>query len=158
VEDAQRLQIALGKGRQTFGHFKGNLLIIDPHRIKSWSKRQRVRRQKDKESTPVKMAKTFFSLDGDTEKPVCFTAASSARTVIQATPGLLPLASPILNLNNLNGNKPLVLADNEHYTAELFEWVYAHPPFDLLTPIMSSLSAQSNFRLLIWVERPATIF
>jgi len=64
VAEAQRLQIALGKVRQTFGHFKGNLLVIDPHRMKSCSKRQMVRRQKDKESKPAKMVQTFFVLDG----------------------------------------------------------------------------------------------
>ena len=35
VAEAQRLQIALGKVRQTFGHFKGKMILIDPHRVKS---------------------------------------------------------------------------------------------------------------------------
>jgi len=30
VADAERLQVALGKIRQTFGHFKGEILVIDP--------------------------------------------------------------------------------------------------------------------------------
>ena len=60
VADAQRLQIALGKIRQTFGHFNGKVLAIDPHRLKSYSKRQMVIRQKDRDSKPTKMAQTFF--------------------------------------------------------------------------------------------------
>lgn len=40
VAEAQRLQIALGKIRETFGHFGGRILAIDPHRIKSFTKRQ----------------------------------------------------------------------------------------------------------------------
>jgi len=132
VAEAERLQIALGKVRQTFGHFKGNIIVIDPHRMKSCSKRQMVRRQKDKESNPAKMAQTFFGLDAETQQPLCFTTASSARTVTQATPELLMLAASILKLN---GEKPLVLADNEHYTRELFEWVSSQSPFDLLVPM-----------------------
>jgi len=133
VAEAQRLQIALGKVRQTFGHFKGNLLVIDPHRIKSCSKRQMVRRKKDKESKPAKMAQTFFVLDGDTKQPLCFTTASSSKTVTQATPELLTLSIPILKLND--HHKPLVLADNEHYSVELFEWIFSHSSFDLLVPM-----------------------
>ncbi len=59
VSEAQRLQVALGKIRQTFGHFEGKLLAIDPHRIKSYSKRQMVRRKKDQhDPKPYKMPQT----------------------------------------------------------------------------------------------------
>jgi hypothetical protein len=132
VTEAQRLQIALGKVRQTFGHFKGKIIVIDPHRIKSCSKRQMIRRQKDKESNPAKMAQTFFCLDADTKQPLCFTTASSARTATQATPELLTLVTSILKLN---GYEPLVLADNEHYSVELFQWISSQSPFDMLTPM-----------------------
>jgi len=132
VSEAERLQIALGKVRQTFDHFKGKIIVIDPHRMKSSSKRQMVRRQKDKESNPAKMAQTFFCLDAETQQPLCFTTASSARTVTQATPELLSLAASILKLN---GDKPLALADNEHYSRELFQWVSSQSPFDLLVPM-----------------------
>ena len=86
VADAQHLQIALGKIRQTFGHFDGRILAIDPHRVKSYSKRQMPRRKNDKDSKPAKLAQTFFCLDADSEQPICFTTACSARTVTQATP------------------------------------------------------------------------
>jgi hypothetical protein len=53
VADAQRLQVALGKVRQTFGHFSGKIIAIDPHRIYSYTKRQMSRRQKDRSSKPI---------------------------------------------------------------------------------------------------------
>ena len=145
VAEAERLQIALGKVRQTFGHFKGKTIIIDPHRMKSCSKRQMVRRQKDKESSPAKMAQTFFGLDADTQQPLCFTTASSARTVTQATPELLTLAASILNLN---GNKSLALADNEHYSRELFQWVSSQSSFDLLVPMPYNSSVLRSIHAL----------
>jgi hypothetical protein len=145
VADAQKLQIALGKIRQTFGHFRGNLLAIDPHRIASCSKRQMVRRQKDRASKPAKTLQTFFCLDADTKQPMCFTSASSAMTVTQATLELLSLAAETLKLN---GHHPLVIADNEHYTVKLFDWVHSKSPFDLLVPMPYNRSALRSIRNL----------
>jgi hypothetical protein len=34
-----------------------------------------------------------------------------------------------------DGCRPLVLADNEHYSAELFEWISSESCFDLLVPM-----------------------
>lgn len=143
VAEAQRLQIALGKIRETFGHFGGRILAIDPHRIKSFSKRQMVRRQKDRDSRPSKMAQTFFCLDADTEQPLCFTTGSSARTVTQATPELLTISADIVKPN---GEKPLVMADNEHYTVELFDWISSQSPFDMLVPMPYNSSVQKAIR------------
>jgi hypothetical protein len=145
VADAQRLQVGLGKIRQTLGHFKGDILVIDPHRIKSFSKRQMVRLQKDKSSAPVKTAQTFFSLDAQTKQPLCFTTASSARTTTQATIELLTLTDSILKRN---GHKPLVLADNEHYSVELFQWISSRSRFDLLVPMPYNASVLRSMRRL----------
>jgi hypothetical protein len=146
VEEAQQLQIALGKIRQTFGHFKGKIMAIDPHRIKSYSKRQMVRRQKEKDSNPAKMAQTFFCLDTDTEQPLCFTTASSARTVTQATPELLKISSKIIKTKD--SDNPLVLADNEHYSRELLEFVSHESPFDMLVPMPYNASVRRSIHKL----------
>ena len=132
IVEAQGMQIALGKVRETFGHFKGKIIAMDPHRMKSSSKRQMVRRQKDRESSPAKMAQTFFGLDAETKQPLCFTTASSARTTTQATPELLTLTDAILKPK---GSRPLVLADNEHYSVDLFRWISSQSSFDLLVPM-----------------------
>jgi hypothetical protein len=67
VAQAQRLQIALGKIRSTFGHYKGQLLAIDGHPIESYSKRQMVRRRIHKDRKASKVAQPIFCLDADTE-------------------------------------------------------------------------------------------
>jgi hypothetical protein len=137
VADAQHLQIALGKIRQTFGHFDGRILA----RVKSYSKRQMPRRKKDKDSKPAKLAQTFFCLDADSEQPVCFTTASCARTVTQATPEMLTMAAKILKFN---GDRPLVMADNEHYTVELLDWITETSPYDLLVPMPNNSSVRRS--------------
>ena len=55
-------------------------LAIDPHRVRSFSKRHMRRHRLDEAARPTKTAQTFFVLDADTHQPVCFTTGTSART------------------------------------------------------------------------------
>jgi len=131
VDQAQQLQIQLGMVRRANHHFQGRLLAIDPHRMTSYTKRQMRRHRQDTRTKAVKVAQTFFCLDAETAEPVCFTCASAARTVAQATPELLGLAQTILHPQ---GPRPLLMADCEHYNWELIDQVATQTPFDLLVP------------------------
>ena len=133
MAQAQALQVALGKIRRASGHFQGRLLGIDPHRIKSCTKRQTRRHRFSAKQKALKMAQCFFCLDLDSAQPLCFTLASAARTVSQATPELLELTEEILNPTPAQA--PLVLADSEHYTTELLDHVHLETPFELLVPM-----------------------
>jgi hypothetical protein len=135
VRDTQRLQVALGKLRFAFGDFRGKVLIIDPHRVRSYSKRQMRLRKKQSSERPVKMAQTFWVLDADTHQPICFTTATSARTVAQATPELFDLAGEVLTPQK---HAPLVLADAEHCCCELLDHVSQRDDFELLVPMPNS--------------------
>ena len=134
VADTQSLQVALGHLRRASGHYHARLLAIDPHRTRSYSRRQ-MRRRRGKRGTPArKMAQTFFCLDLETAQPVAMTTATAACSVGRATPGLLAMAADIL------GTPPgqcLVLADNEHFCADLIDTVHRDTPFDLLVPLPS---------------------
>ena len=66
-------------------------------------------------------------------QPLCFTLASAAKTVTQATPELLVLSKEILN--PASDQAPLVLAGSEHYTTELIDHVHLDTPFELLVPM-----------------------
>jgi hypothetical protein len=98
------------------------------------------RRKKEPESRPCKMAQTFFCLDVDTKQPICFTTGTSPRSVTNATTELLQLTEKILNIEKEKEKEKetkriLVLADNEHYTTELMDWIYSQSPFDMLVPM-----------------------
>ncbi len=135
VQEAQQLQIALGKLRRAGGHFTGTLLALDPHRMTSYSKRQMRRHRFSSEEKPAKMAQTFFLLDCHTGQPVCFSLSSSAQSVVQASPELLHMAAEILSASAAAADKPLVLADKEHYCQELFSTVRTGKLFDLLCAV-----------------------
>jgi hypothetical protein len=145
VLQAQHLQRALGLLRRTSGHFAGRLLAIDPHRIRSYSQRQMRRQRHDNHSKPAKMAQTFFAIDADTHQPVCFITGTSSRTVTQATGELLKLAADILQPQP---HQTLVLADAEHFTAQLLDDVHEQTCFDLLVPMPHQPSLEQQLRAI----------
>ena len=102
-----------------------------------WFASERVPRLK-----AVKVAQTFFCLDAQPHQPICFTSASSARTVAQATPELLQLTKAILNPLD---QRPLVMADCEHFNRELVEQVRLDNSFDLLVPMPNQKARQKQY-------------
>lgn len=150
VAQAEALQIHLGLLRRARGHYQGKLLAIDPHRVRSYSKRLMCRYGGDPDSRPYKVAQTFFCLDSDTHQPVCFTTGSSAISVSQATPPLSRLASAILTPTP---GQTLMLADSEHYTTEIVDQCKTQTAFDLLVPMDNTKALQKYMRGL-----PASAF
>jgi hypothetical protein len=145
VAEAQQLQVALGKLRRVSGDYAGKLLLIDPHRPYSYTRRHLRMRQKNKSSKATKTAQMFFCLDGDTQQPLCCTLGTSARTVTQATPELLEMAARILSPVT---SDPLVAADSEHLSAELIDHVHQNTPFDLIMPMPNRRSVQQQLQAM----------
>ena len=146
IAQAQQLQVALGQLRRASGHFPGRVLALDPHRLVSYSKRDLLQRRPAAGQAAVKQAQTFFLLDADTGQPLCLVNASGGRNLSAATEELLALAQQILP--RPAGERPLIVADNEHFTAELFDHVRAHTPFDLLAPLSQTAALQQSYRTL----------
>jgi hypothetical protein len=142
VSQAENLQIALGKLRRASGHFAGKVIAIDPHRLNSSSKRQMVRYRDDPRNKAQKVAQTFFSLDADTQQPICFSIGSSACTVAQATPSLLEITQRMLA--PASTERPVVVADCEHFNSELIENIQTQTRFDLLIPMPNKKERQSS--------------
>ena len=145
VDDSLNLQVALGKLRRASGHFQGRLLAIDPHRVRSFSKRHMRLHRHDNRERAFKTAQTFFALDADTGQPICFTTGTSARTAAAAAEELLKLASDIFNPEP---GQILVLADAEHFTVELLDRVKSATKFDLLVPMVNRPDLLAKLRRL----------
>lgn len=145
VAEAKNLQIALGKLRRASAHFRGQVLIIDPHRVRSYSKRQMRRHKKDQHSRASNIFQTFFCLDADTQQPLGFVTGTSARTVTQATPELLELAAAVYQPQT---TPALVLADAEHFSAELIDQIHQDTRFDLLVPMPLTASLRRRLHAL----------
>lgn len=145
IEQSQALQVSLGRLRRASGDFPARLLAIDPHNLRSYSKRQMRRHRYREDEKPVKALRTFFCLDTATHQPVAFTIGSSARTVAQATPELLRMAEAILQPDP---GQALVLADTEHFGVEVFHDVCEHTRFDLLCPMRNGSREQAALAAL----------
>ena len=100
VQQAHQLEIGLGKLRRASGHFSGEVLALDPHRLVSYSKRDMPERRPKANQPATKQAQTFFVLDAKTRQPLGFTNASSARQLTSATKELLALAQQILKASS----------------------------------------------------------
>lgn len=154
VQDAEQLQRALGLIRRARGHFSGRIVAIDPHRLRSYSKRQMRRHRclNAAAAKPQKCAQTFFALDADTHQPICLVSHSASRTATEATAELLPLARTILAPNAKNP-RPLVVADGEHFTLEIVDQIVRQAGFDLLVPMPN----QQVYRRQ-WAQTPPQAF
>ena len=145
VAESIALQVALGKIRCASGDFRGKLLAIDPHRVPSHSKRKMSKRREKGGNKPVKMAQTFWVLDADTHQPVCFTTATAARSVTDATPELIDVAESILRPNP---GQTLIVADSEHFSGELIRDIHQRTGFDLLVPIPNQPAHRKRFQAI----------
>ena len=135
VEDSVKLQVALGQLRRAGGDYRGKVLAIDPHRVRSYSQRQMRKHAKNSREKPLKTGQTFWLLDVDTQQPLCFTTATSSRTVTQATPQLLCTADEIFGPEH---ETLLLLADTEHQSGELLDHVARRRRFEILVPMAST--------------------
>ena len=145
IAHSQATQVALGRIRRSLGHFQGSLLAIDPHRLTSYSKRQMRRWKPAVGERSTKILQTFFCLDAVTAEPVCMTIGSAGSSVSAVTPTLLKMAEAILGPAR---ERTLVLADAEHFTGELFDYVKRQGRFDLLTPMPGHQGIRDKARSL----------
>jgi hypothetical protein len=146
IDQALQLQIRLGQLRQASGHFPGQLLVLDPHRLTSYSKRDMIERRPSANQPATKQAQTFFLLDAKSRQPLCMVNSSSARGLTSASKQLLQMARQILPRSE--GPRPLVVSDVEHFTVELLDFVRQDTPFDLLVPVRQTKALQAHYRAL----------
>jgi hypothetical protein len=132
IDKTMQLQAALGKIRRASGHFTGKLLAIDPHRVQSHSRRCMRERAEKSRDKPMKMAQTFWVVDAETCQPVCFTTATTSRSVVEATPELIDLVADILKPAP---ESTLIVVDSEHFSSELLYDIQNRTGFDMLVPV-----------------------
>lgn len=131
VCDARNLQQSLAAIRENAGHYKGETIAIDPHRIITTSCRRMPKKKKRPDETSKKMLQTFFANDADTGQPIGFGIGSPGVNTTKATIDLLEIVKTI----NKNA---LILADKEHFTNNLIKTINHKTDFDLLIPALKS--------------------
>jgi len=142
VAEALQLQLNLGQLRQINGHYKGNLLALDPHRIPTHSKRIMPKKKKLPKEPAKKVLQTFFVIDVKTGQPLGFTIGSSGKTATKASVELLEMTDKILFQSMFPKQSGLILADTEHFTVELLKYIKQKRSYDILVPAPNSSKIQ----------------
>jgi hypothetical protein len=131
VSEAQSLQGSLAMIRSNSGHYQGEIIAIDPHRIVSTSQRIMPKKKKQPEEPSRKMVQTFFALDTQTGQPIGCGIGSPGANTAQATIDLL-------NMAGLVSKNSLILADKEHFTEYLIRSIDQDSGFEFLVPAIST--------------------
>ena len=128
VADYEQLQAVLMKLRYVQGHYsEQNILDLDPHRICSSTQRVMPMKKKRPEEPAHKMLQTFFCVDALTGQPLAFTIGASGTVCSKATVQLLELIqNPRRDI--------LLLADKEHFTIDILDYIQKHPHLNILMP------------------------
>ena len=131
ISEAQRLQETLTIIRSNKGHYKGDLIAIDPHRIVTTSQRIMPKKKKQPEEPSRKMLQTFFALDTQSGQPIGCGIGSPGVKTSKATIDLL-------NMVGLVNKNALILADKEHFTEYLIRSIDQNSDFEFLVPVTST--------------------
>lgn len=131
VSQAQSLQEALSLIRLNNGHYKGNVVAIDPHRIISSTHRIMPKKKKQPEKPSEKMLQTFFALNTKTGQPIGCGIGSPGVNTTKATLDLLDMISQV-------NKDAVILADKEHFTENLVRKINQEYQFEYLVPVISN--------------------
>lgn len=132
TKQAQTMLLNLGIQRHLSGHYQGDIIAVDPHRIISTSKRIMSKKRKNPTVPSQKMLQTFFSISTQTGQPIMATMSSSGMPTSKATSVLINETGKIVR------SPSLLVADKEHYTRELLSACGEHENFDLLVPAIKT--------------------
>lgn len=131
VENSKSLQESLSIIRLNNGHFQGNTVAIDPHRIISATRREMPKKKKRPNSPSEKMLQSFFALNTGTGQPIGCLIGSTEVNTSKATIDLLSM------VEKTNKNA-IILADKEHFTEGLIKAISQNYQFEYLVPVVSN--------------------
>lgn len=146
MQQTRELLIQLGHQRHLCGHYHGQIVAVDPHRILSTSKRTMAKKKKTSEGHSKKMLQTFFSACAHTGQPIMATMASTGVPTTQATRKLLDGTAQIIK------GQALLIADKEHYTQELLSAAHQHDRFELLVPALHTTRIKKCMHTLTYTR------
>lgn len=129
MADANALQCSLGQLRNACGHYPSAVVLVDPHRIKTWTQRHLPLNKAQSNAPTRKTLQTFFAIDSQSGQPLACGMGSSAVTISQATIPLVEQLAQILP------NPALIIGDSEHFTGEILSHFTQQEQFSFLFPM-----------------------
>ena len=97
TERSEAFQKDMGKRLLRLGYIKGDILNMDGHSIKVFSRKEMKASYLSKDKTYGKAIRSFYTQDQETKKPLFAKVAYSGATVAHVTPQLIEANKEILN-------------------------------------------------------------
>jgi len=129
MSDAAEIQTRLSLIRRARNHYGCSIVLVDPHRIHTWTKRQFSARKSHLSADATRKVQTFFAIDAESGQPYFFDMGSTSVTASQATVNLVDRLGKILHGN------ALIVGDAEHFTVEIVDRLSTQQQFSFLIPM-----------------------
>lgn len=140
VQVYEDMQVTLMQIRGLQKHYDhSHIFAIDPHRILSTTHRTMPCKKKRPDEAAYKMLQTFFCVDAFSGQPLAFSIGSSGKTCSHGTLQLIKM------VEQAGIKNALFVADKEHFTREIGEYIYQHPTFSILMPAPLTKKISSCF-------------
>lgn len=147
VAEATALQDNLACLRRGQGHYAGKLVLIDPHRVPTTTRRQIPLKQASHTTSATKNLQIFFALDAHTWQPMGFGIGSPSVTASSACIDL------VARLQGLLSSSALIAADSEHCTEEVLGQLRDDVGCSVLVPMPKYSSTMRLIRSLNYTRQ-----
>jgi len=129
IEGAENFQKSLGKRLKQLGYINGDVINMDGHSIKLFSRKEMKASYLSKDKTYGKAIRTFYTQDQSSKKPLFAKVAYSGANVAQVTPQLVEANKEIL------GGAFLSVNDKEWFIGSLLEQLDKIHGIQVLLPV-----------------------
>jgi hypothetical protein len=129
IERSERFQKQLGQRLVDLGQVSGQVLNLDGHSIKLYSRKEMKVSFLTKEKAYGKAIRTFYTQDQDSKKPLFAKVAYSGTTVTQVTPQIIEANKEILN------HSFLCVSDKEWFIGDLLDQLDKIHGIEVLLPV-----------------------
>lgn len=129
VERSEEFQKTMGKQLLRLGYIKGDVVNMDGHTVKLYSRKEMKASYLSKEKSYGKAIRTFYTQDQESKKPLFAKVGYSGTTVSQVTPQLVEANKDIL------GGPFLCVFDKEWFVGSLLDHLDKMFGIQVLLPV-----------------------
>lgn len=142
IEGAENFQKFLGKQLKCLGYISGDVINMDGHSIKLFSRKEMKASYLSKDKTYGKAIRAFYTQDQASKKPLFAKVAYSGATVAQVTPQLVEANKEIL------GGSFLSVNDKEWFIGSLLEQLDKIHGIQVLLPVKRTPKRLSEMKAI----------
>jgi len=146
IERSEQFQKHMGKRQVHLGYINGDVINMDGHSIKLYSRKEMKASYLSKDKSYGKAIRTFYTQDQTSKKPIFAKAAYSGTTVAQVTPQLVEASKEIL------GGPFLSVNDKEWFIGSLLDQLDKIHGIQVLLPVKRTPKRLSEMEAIPFEE------